>query len=361
MGEKDSHLERPEESPILVQRRSGLLNLVLNRPWVLNALNLEMIRRLRGLLDEAREDEGVRVIVLSGTGERGFCAGGDLKELVRALQGRAPFLADEFFREEYALDLLLHQFPKPVVALADGITLGGGLGLAAGADLVVVTERSRMAMPETRIGFFPDVGASGWLHTRCPLGYPEYLALTGYEAAGGECVRLGLATHLAPSPRLLDLQEDLAMISGRLAPGFIVREEAARQMQDWLPAYAKQDFSPRPELDAWVAQHFAGKESLGEILASLRQCSPELEFCGEALRHMSERSPTALALTLKLLRANQGRPLPEVFRREIRAAHFMVQQPDYLEGIRARLFDKDDQPRWQPGRISDLGPLEVDL
>lgn len=350
-----------EESPILMQRRGGLLNLVLNRPRVLNTLNLEMIRRLRGLLDEAREDEGVRLIVLSGAGERGFCAGGDLKELARALQGRAPFLADEFFREEYDLDLLLHQFPKPVVALADGITMGGGLGLAAGADLVVVTERSRMAMPETRIGFFPDVGASGWLYARCPPGYPEYLALTGYEAVGGECVRLGLATHLAPSPRLMDLLEDLAKISGRLAPGFLVREEAVRQMKGWLPAYARQDWSPRPELDAWVAQHFAGKESLGEILASLSQCSPELEICGEVLRHISERSPTALALTLKLLRANQGRPLPEVFRREARAAHFMVQHPDYLEGIRARLLDKDDQPRWQPERITDLGPLEVDL
>ncbi len=350
-----------EESPILVKRRGALLNLVLNRPRVLNTLNLEMTRRLRGLLDEAREDEGVRLIVLSGAGERGFCAGGDLKELARAIQGRAPFVADEFFREEYDLDLLLHQFPKPVVVLADGITMGGGLGLAAGADLVVVTERSRMAMPETRIGFFPDVGASGWLHARCPPGYPEYLALTGYEAVGGECVRLGLASHLAPSHRLMDLLEDLAKISGRLAPGFLVMEEAVRQMKGGLPAYARQDWSPRPELDAWVAQHFAAKESLGEIVASLNQCSPELEICGEVLRQMSERSPTALALTLKLLRANQGRPLPEVFRRELRAAHFMVQHPDYLEGIRARLLDKDDQPRWQPERITDLGPLEVDL
>ena len=269
-----------EESPILAQRRGGLLNLVLNRPRVLNTLNLEMIRRLRGLLDEAREDEGVRLIVLSGAGDRGFCAGGDLKELARALQGLAPFLADEFFREEYDLDLLLHQFPKPVVALADGITMGGGLGLAAGADLVVVTERSRMAMPETRIGFFPDVGASGWLHARCPPGYPEYLALTGYEAVGSECVRLGLATHLAPSSRLMDLLEDLARISGRLAPAFSVREEAVRQMKGGLPAYARQDWSPRPELDAWVAQHFAGKESLGEIVASLSQCSSQLESVG---------------------------------------------------------------------------------
>ena len=355
-------MAEPEESPVLVQRRGGLLNLVLNRPRVLNTLNLEMIRRLRGLLDEAREDEGVRLIVLSGAGERGFCAGGDLKELARALQGRAPFLADEFFREEYDLDLLLHQFPKPVVALADGITMGGGLGLAAGADLVVVTERSRMAMPETRIGFFPDVGASG-LAAR-PLS-PRLSGVPGPHRlrGGGGRMRPSGTGHppgaITPSDGPpggpgQDLRAPGAGIFGK-------RRGGQADAGSWLPAYARQDLSPRPELDAWVAQHFAGKESLGEILASLSQCSPELEICGEVLRRMSERSPTALALTLKLLRANQGRPLPEVFRREARAAHFMVQHPDYLEGIRARLLDKDDQPRWQPERISDLGPLEVDL
>ncbi|MGP8050308.1 MAG: enoyl-CoA hydratase/isomerase family protein [Desulfobaccales bacterium] len=233
--------------------------------------------------------------------------------------------------------------------------------MAAGADLVVATERSRMAMPETRIGFFPDVGASGWLHDRCPPGYPEYLALTGYEALGGECLRLGLATHLARSARLQDLLEDLVKIGARLAPGSLGREEAASQVRAGLPDYARQDVPPRPELDAWVARHFAGRESLGEIVASLSQCSQELDICGEALRRISERSPTALALTLKLLRANRGRPLPEVLAREARAARLMVQQPDYLEGIRARLIDRDDRPRWQPARLSDLGELAVEL
>ena len=124
-------------------------------------------------------------MVICGAGDRGFCAGGDLKELTRAVQAGAVHLADQFFREEYALDLMIHQCPKPVVVLAHGITMGGGLGLAAGADLVVATEATRMAMPETRIGFFPDVGGTGWLFTKCPPGYPEYLALTGYELAGG--------------------------------------------------------------------------------------------------------------------------------------------------------------------------------
>jgi enoyl-CoA hydratase len=348
----------PGEPQVLAPRRGRLLSLVLNRPQVLNTLNLETIRRLHGALADARVEAEVRLIVLSGAGERGFCAGGDLKELFQAVQSGALQRADKFFREEYALDLLLHQFPKPVVALADGITMGGGLGLAAGADLVVATERSRMAMPETRIGFFPDVGATGWLFDRCPPGYPEYLALTGYELTGGECVRLGLATHLVASARLPELWTNLTGISARLSSD---KSEAVGQVRGCLEALAEKNLPSRPEFDAWVAEHFAGKKSLKEMVESLRQCSLETTWCREVFERLAERSPTALALTLELLRANEGRPLPEVFQREAQAAHFMIQQPDYLEGIRARIIDKDDQPRWQPGGIPGLGQLESDL
>jgi len=351
-------MPEPKESPILIRRRGHLLALVLNRPRVLNSLNLAMIRRLRRALAEALADNAVRLIILSGMGDRGFCAGGDLKGLLWAVQGEAYHRSDEFFREEYALDLLVHQFPKPVVVLADGYTMGGGLGLAAGADFVVATERSRLAMPETRIGFFPDVGATGWLFAKCPPGYPEYLALTGYEMVGAEGIRLGLASHLVPSSHLAELNEALIRASERLSPA---KDAAVQQLRGLLDSCAAKELSARPELDARVAEHFAGKQSLGDIVASLRQGSRQEEWCGEVLRRLSERSPTALALTLKLLRANEGRPLPEVFQREALAAHFMIQQPDYLEGIRARLIDKDDQPRWQPASIEALGRLEVEL
>ena len=350
-----------KESPVLVQRRGRLLALVLNRPRVLNCLNLDMIRRLRRALDEALADDVVRLIVLSGAGERGFCAGGDLKGLLWAVQGGAYYRSDEFFREEYALDLLIHQFPKPVVVLADGITMGGGLGLAAGADFVVATERSRLAMPETRIGFFPDVGATGWLFAKCPPGYPEYLSLTGYEMVGGEGVRLGLASHLVRSSHLAELTEALVQLSERLSADKGEAVQQLRGLLDSFAEFAEKDLPSRPELDAWVAEHFAGQRTLGEIVASLRQCSLELKGCAEVFQRLSERSPTALALTLKLLRANEGRPLPEVFEREIRAGRFMIQHPDYLEGIRARLIDKDDKPRWQPASIEALGRLEVEL
>jgi enoyl-CoA hydratase len=348
----------PMEPPVLVQRRGRLASLVLNRARVLNTLNLETIRLLHGVLEEARVDSEVRLIVLSGAGERGFCAGGDLKELFRTVQSGALQRADEFFREEYALDLLIHQFPKPVVALVDGITMGGGLGLAAGADIVVATERSRMAMPETRIGFFPDVGATGWLFERCMPGYPEYLALTGYEVMGGDCIRLGLATHLVKLSRLPELWTNLTSISERLGPD---KGEAVRQVESCLDALAEKNIPSLPELDAWVAEHFAGKQAIEEIVASLQQCSLEATWCREVFERLAERSPTALALTLRLLRANEGRPLAEVFQREALAAHFMTQHPDYMEGIRARIIEKDDKPCWQHIRITEIGNLELKI
>jgi enoyl-CoA hydratase len=340
------------EPAVLAKRHPGLMALVLNRPRVLNTLNREMIRLLGRGLEEAVAAQDVSLVVIGGAGDRGFCAGGDLKELTRAVQAGAVQLADQFFLEEYALDLMIHQCPKPVVVLAHGITMGGGLGLAAGADIVVATEATRMAMPETRIGFFPDVGGTGWLFTKCPPGYPEYLALTGYELEGAECVRLGLATHLVDSARLPELREALKNCAGELPAD---KPGAVEKLEQVLAPFTRPDIPPNPELDAWVAEHFAGKASLGEIMAGLNQCSLELNLCQDVFRRLGERSPTALAVTLQLLRANEGRPLREVFHREALAAHFMITHPDYLEGIRARIIDKDDQPRWQPDSIEKLG------
>lgn len=346
------------ELPVLVIRSSGLMALVLNRPRVLNTLNREMIRLLTRGLEEGIAVAGVGLVLICGAGDRGFCAGGDLKELTRALQTGAVHLADQFFREEYALDLMIHQCPKPVVVLAHGITMGGGLGLAAGADLVVATEATRMAMPETRIGFFPDVGGTGWLFTKCPPGYPEYLALTGYELLGAECVRLGLATHLVEAARLPELWQALRDCAGELPAA---KPAAVARLEQVLAPFARRDITPNPDLDAWVSERFAGKRSLQEIMAALSRCSLELTLCQDVLRRLGERSPTALAVTLQLLRANEARPLREVFHREALAAHFMITHPDYLEGIRARIIDKDDQPRWQPDTIEALGARAEDF
>jgi enoyl-CoA hydratase len=347
-------MANPPEPSILKQLSPGLLALTLNRPRVINTLNRDMVRLLRRAFDEILAADRVRLVLISGAGEKGFCAGGDLKELTQAVRENQVHLADQFFREEYALDLVIHQFPQPVVVLAHGITMGGGLGLAAGADIVVATETTRMAMPETRIGFFPDVGATGWLFTKCPPGYPEYLTLTGFELSGTEAVRLGLATHLAPQARWPELRQALENWAERLPSP---RPRAVQALQEIIAPFARSQIAPQPEMDAWVQEHFAGKTSLKEIVAALQACRQDSQLCEAACQRLSERSPTALAVTLQLLRANEGRPLPEVYQREALAAHFLITHPDYLEGIRARIIDKDDKPRWQPPSLEELGPL----
>ena len=214
-------------SPVLLTKNGPVQTIVLNRPAVLNSLSYEMIGLIRMAAERAAEDETVGLLLFYGAGERGFCAGGDIKAMARDVREGRVDRALDFLSEEYALDLSLHRFTKPVVVLADGITMGGGLGLAAGADLVVATERTRMAMPETRIGYFPDVGATGWLFEKCPPGYPEYLGLTGYEVQGTESVRLGLATSLVLSGDLRGLIERLKNI-----PGGICRDKAGRSGAD---------------------------------------------------------------------------------------------------------------------------------
>jgi enoyl-CoA hydratase/carnithine racemase len=314
-----------------------------------------MIRDFQIALDEAENESGFQSVLLMGNGERGFCAGGDLRALAEAVKRRDFEAADRFFKQEYALDLRIHRFPKPIIVLADGITMGGGLGLAAGADLVVATENARMAMPETQIGFFPDVGATRWLFDKCPGGYPEFLGLTGHEVIGAECVRVGLASGLVQAGRLAEVREKLEGFSGSPAKN---KTEAVLQLWDLIRPGLVPVIKQRPEMDRWAADHFSGKQSLQEIKASLSQDPEQHPFSLEALRRLEERSPTALVLTLQLLRLNQRRPLEEVFAVEAEAARFIIQQPDYLEGIRARLLDRDNHPRWQPPRLEEVPLLK---
>lgn len=346
------------ESEILIRRQQRMASIVLNRPRALNSLNLEMIRLIQKALDEIEIDEHCQFVLLYGAGEKGFCAGGDVKALAQAVQQKSAFGADQILEQEYEMLLRLHRFPKPVIVLADGITMGAGLGLAASGDMSVATERTRMAMPETRIGFFPDVGSTGWMFDRCPAGYPEYLGLTGYEMKGAETVRIGFATHLSSSDRIPELINILEGYEKNLPSS---KTEASKQLALVLDSFFNKNISAKTDMDEWVAAYFDGKSSLVELIGSLRQCSIQTRLCDQVFERLAERSPTALAVTLKLLRHNEHRLLEEVFQAELSAARFILNHPDYVEGVRARLVDKDDNPRWQPDKIEAVGDLDLKL
>jgi enoyl-CoA hydratase len=338
---------------VLSQRLKSCLCIILNRPEAINSLNETMIDRINGLLSEAAADKQCLFVLFYGSSPKGFCAGGDVKELARLGSLKQYDKVDSFFRKEYDLDLKIHLFSKPVIVIADGVTMGGGLGIAAGAGISIATERTRMAMPETRIGFFPDVGSTGWMFTRCPKGYPEYLGLTGYDMNGSECVRLGFATHYMEShyiPQLINMLED------EVTEGLPGKQEMQENLLEKISGFLDFDIPVNHPMDAWVEKYFAGKSDIKEILASLSQCHEQEDHCSEVFRSIAERSPTALVLTLKLLRYNEGRSIADVFATELKAAQFITRHPDYIEGIRARLVDRDDRPKWNPDRIDLVDP-----
>jgi enoyl-CoA hydratase len=349
---------KDDNSPVVVKKDQNMVSIVLNRPHAINSLNHEMVRLIQNAIDEAKQDASIRLILFYGEGKRGFCAGGDIKAMAQSVREGNIEQALHFLEEEYALDLSIHRFPKPTVVMADGVTMGGGMGLSAGADIVLATERTSTAMPETRIGFFPDVGATGWMFHKCPPGYPEYLGLTGYEMVGSECVRVGFATHLVDSKDRGLIIRLLESESGELHNE---KAEAVKQITTLLEPLSQKDILRKPEMDDWVKTYFDGKTSIVSMLEDLRQCSIFNDLCDGVFHRLSERSPTALMVTLQLLRHNQGQQIEDVFRSDLKAARFILSHPDYLEGVRARLIDKDDAPLWQPDSIEKVGSIDLGL
>jgi enoyl-CoA hydratase len=341
--------------PVGVSRAGAVLQVTLNRPRLLNSLTLEMVRLIARAFEQAGSDPSVRCVVMTGAGERGFCAGGDIKILANAAGDGSIEPAMQFLREENDLDLAIHSFPKPVVVFAHGITMGGGLGLSAGADIVIATETTRMAMPETRIGFFPDVGSTGWLFSKCGPGYPEFLGLTGYEMTGAECVRIGLATCLVPSSKTGDALLAIKTWAAGLPAD---RRAASSMLRSILEPFRSRDIPSNPDMDAWVRKYFSHRTSVLEILDGLRACSIENDLCEGVFSRLSERSPSAVVATLKCLRRDEGRELADVYQSDLVVARHLMMQHDFKEGVRARLVDKDNRPAWDPDSFEKAVAME---
>lgn len=330
---------------VLIHRTKAVLHLILNRPEAINSLTLEMLRIIAVEIDKAGSDKAIKLVILSGSGAKGFCAGGDIKIMAQAVMDNDIEPAMRFLKVENDLDLAIHRFHKPVVAFAHGITMGGGLGLSAGADIVAANETTRMAMPETRIGFFPDVGSTGWLFQKCGLGYPEFLGLTGYELLGPECARIGLADCLIPSARFDKALDAVIESSPELPAG---RKAAAAILKEILCPFTQPNIPARKDMDRWIETYFADKTSVLELLKDLKVCSTQNNLCEGIFARLSERSALAVVTTLKCLRRNEHKDLAEVYESDLSVARFLMTQHDFREGVRARLIDKDDRPHWDP-------------
>lgn len=340
-------------SDVTAQIEGRIGCITLNRPKALNALSLDMIRQITGALLSWLDDPQVLAVVVRGTGKEGpfgsFCAGGDIRFFHQAALSGDPRLED-FFTEEYSLNHLIHTYPKPYVALMDGIVMGGGMGIGQGASVRVVTERSKMAMPETHIGLFPDVGG-GYFLSRCSGHLGEYLGLTGHMLVGEDAVHAGLADGYMASGKLPHLWQTL------IETPFENGQAVERWITTQFDHLNKSKLEHRIEIDAVF-----GKGSVVDILNHL-ESSPD-EWSQATAKTLRGRSPLMLHVVLEQIRRARKLSLSDDLRMErdlVRHCFALrpVSQSETVEGIRALAIDKDHQPQWQPARAEDVDLAEV--
>lgn len=318
--------------PDVITRIEGRVGrITLNRPQALHALNTNMIALMTGALLAWRADPTVELVLIDHSGERGFCAGGDIRMLAESGAGDGV-AAREFFFTEYRLNHLLFHYPKPTVAIMDGVTMGGGVGLSRPCRFRVATERTTFAMPETGIGLFPDVGG-GWYLSRMPDHLGLWLALTGARIKAADCELLGIATDYVESARIAELK--VAILADPARTETLLTEFEADAGRP--PIAQHQDE---------IAKLFSG-ESVEAILEALE--AADTDWSREQLKVLATKSPQTLKVAFRQLRLGAAaKTFAENMAIEYRIGARVVQRHDFLEGVRAVIVDKDNAPRWDP-------------
>ncbi|WP_197517489.1 enoyl-CoA hydratase/isomerase family protein [Microbacterium karelineae] len=338
---------------ILIRTHSALGRITIDRPRSLGAVDTSMLRAIGSALDAWRDDADIDTVLIDATSDRGFCAGGDVRRLHGAIMAGDTDLAEEFFRVEYRLDAALAEYPKPIVAFADGVTMGGGIGLAGQAAVRIVTETSVLAMPETRIGFTPDAGGS-WLLAHAPGRVGEYLALTSDTMNAADAIYAGFADQFVRRADLEAVRDALETRADPSTPTELV------MLFDETP-----DESDFVAARAWIDDAFA-RDSVAEVRGRLRELAGDPRWRdaprspAAALAALDERPPVALAVTLAAIRSSRALPnLRAALEQEFRLVDWFVHtQPDMLEGIRAQMIDRDASPRWSPATLGEL-PADI--
>ena len=315
----------------------------LNRPKAIHALNRDMCSAMIAALLEWRTSPNVDAVIIDHAEGRGFCAGGDVRTLAESGMGDGSE-ARAFFHEEYRLNHLLFTYSKPVVGFMDGVYMGGGVGISQPAKYRVATENTRFAMPETAIGLFPDVGG-GWYLSRLPGRMGQFLALTGARLDGGECKYLGLATHYVTSEKLEDLKAQIAAKPDRI--------------EGILGTAASTHPETRIEKNLIPINKLFASDRLEDVLAVLE--AEDTVWAQTELATLRSKSPQACKVSLRLLREGARMvDFADEMRMEYAVAAHVVQRPDFVEGVRAVLIDKDNEPKWEPATPEEVTDHMID-
>lgn len=334
-------------SEILITTDGALGHIRLNRPKALNALSLDMIQGISSALEHFADAPDIAAVLITGEGTRGLCAGGDIRTLYDH-RSDDPAFGMHYFWHEYRMNYQISVFPKPYIALMEGITMGGGVGVSAHGNIRVVTEQTRLAMPETGIGFFPDIGAS-WLLSRAPGELGTYMALTGQIVSGADALLAGLADEFVESQTLPILQKQLADL-----PSTATRRDLLAVVQNFS--------SPRV---APLAAHIDDInqcfkfDTIEEILSALEKAGTD--FMKETAFILRQRSPTSLKVALRFIRlGRESEDLKTCLQREYAACQQVLISHDLYEGIRAAVVDKDRNPHWLPQTLREITDEMVD-
>jgi enoyl-CoA hydratase/carnithine racemase len=331
----------PLEQELIFDIQHGVACITLNRPSVLNAISFSMVQKMHQCLLEWAIDDAVKVVVVRGAGDKAFCAGGDIRSLHDSVvNGDDVYRA--FFAQEYALNEYIYSYPKPYIAFMDGIVMGGGMGISQGAKYRVVTERTRLAMPETGIGFIPDVGGSYFL-SRCPGMMGSYLGLTGKSIQGEDAIFCDLADWMMSSQNINQLVLDLEAIHAD-AP-------IHQQIEALLRQQGATNQVPNASLktiEATIQKVFASQnlQLIIQSLTQLESASPA-KWSAEALTKLHKNSPVAMAVTLRMIEIGKSSSLSACFVNELTLVNQWMDRADFVEGIRALIIDKDHQPHWR--------------
>ena len=346
------------EDEILLDRAGGVAILTINRPQALNALTLDNYRRISPALAAWAGDSAICAVMVRGAGGRAFCAGGDVRavyEAGRRLSGD-PDLTQVFFREEYQLLSRIHRFPKPYIAIIDGITMGGGAGISVNGSYRVATERTLFAMPETAIGLFPDIGATRFL-SRCPGRVGLYLGLTGARLRAADTLYCGFATHVVAQERIEALVAALSDAAWRSGAQF---EETNAVLAGFVAAPEPAPLAAlRPAIDRCFAAETV--EAILEALAAEAAAGGEhAGWAAETRAGLLKKSPTSLKVTLCQLQIGRDYDLDQALTLEYRLTQHFMAAHDFYEGVRAMLVEKDQNPLWRPASLAEIDDATVD-
>ncbi len=340
-------------SELLVDVRNHIAFVTLSRPQALNSLSYGMVKELAQLLKKWESDDSIHAVLVRGAGDKAFCAGGDIRYIYDSFQADSTEHL-QFFCDEYQLDHYIHRYPKPFITLMDGIVMGGGMGISQGAQFRIVTDRTRMAMPETAIGLFPDVGASYFL-SRLEGALGLYLGITGVSIKAVDILYLGLGDLYLDTYSVVALDDRLNDI--------VWTDDHDRDIEMALNTLASEP-GTAPTLEALsdaIDVHFS-EPTLQGIVGSLKNEShTELtDWATQTLAGIEKRSPLLMAVTLEQLHRGKRMSLADCFRMELNLMHACFDQGDFIEGIRALIVDKDQRPRWSPPTLAEVTQSDID-